>query len=392
MKFSKLLSKLGLKRKPKQVQQKETVNEQSKEPVKKQNLENQNIVNKSNLPKPKVKSSKYPQSTFELIKKYGNELEAQEVIVKRLTELDEVARGYALDSLMDHFEGDPKVIKLLDKYLNGLLEEEKIWTLRDFAFHHGDMESIRVLIGKHITTLSPENKYFLLTDLTVHHGADNDVQKLIVKYIDDLCNQHKYDILYCLSHLHGLNQNVQNLILSNLKDLSDSQIKEIFSGLIPNVAKNLIGKHIDSLSEKNRSILVKNASKDKKEELKEKPDKIDKFAKTNKLEKVEIMLLDLSNVKKTKNHLGEDSFKVNFNNPVKIYPYVNEKNDDTQIGDAFLTVRDNKIYATVTLCPQLRETTKKLNSKKFIYKPSGNLAIFKGEAQQMSVDFIYLVF
>ena len=340
----------------------------------------------------------YPESIFELIKRHGNEVEAQELIIEKLEELDEVARGYALDSLMDCFGEDTETISLLNKYLSKLPLEDKIWTLRDFAFHHGDMETIRKLIGGHISSLSEEDKYYILTDLTVHHGSDIDVQNLIVKHIDELNNQHKYDVLYCLSHLHGLNQNVQSLILSNLKDLTEAQIKEIFRGLVPNVANKVVSDHLDSLSEKNRDFLVKNASKNKENNMpKQKPkelkkEKLDKEQKQDKLEKVEIVLLDLSNVKKSKNYMGEEAFDIHFSNPVKIYPYVEEKNEDTQIGDAFLTVKDNKIYATVTLTPQLRYMVKKMSQRKPIYKPSGNLAIYKGEAKHMSVDFIYMVF
>lgn len=383
MKFSKLLLKLGIKQNLK-------VGDEPKELKKEEVKQHQEISNQE-----EIKEHKYPQSIFELIKKHGNEEEAQDVIIKRLKELDEVARGYALDSLMDCFGEDPKTINLLNKYLKSLTEDDKNWALRDFAFHHGDLHAIRELIGEHIPVLDSENKYYLLTDLAVHHGHDVDVQNLIVKHINELGNQHKYDILYCLSHLHGLNQNVQNLISSNLKDLTETQIKEIFRGLVPQIANKIVGNHLNSLSEKNRGTLIKNASETKEggdSRRRSKVSKKEKSKNNDELEKIEIVLLDLGGIKKSKNNLGEESFDVMFNNPVKIYPYVDEKNEDTQIGDAFLTVRDNKIYATVTLCPPLRKSMKNVSNMLPIYKPSGNLAIYKGGAKHMSVDFIYMVF
>jgi|GEM_PF-5299776 len=373
MKLLKLLSKLGLKSNPK---------------IKKPESQPQEDAAVQKDAKPKTK---YPVSIFELIKKHGNEPEAQNVIIKRLQEMDEAARGYALDSLIDNFGEDPKTIKLLDKYLKLLIEEDKIQALKDFAIHHGDIEQIISLIDKYIPEISENDKYCLLSDLTDHHGKNVNVQKLIVKHIKHVSVLHQYDVLLRLYHSHGLDREFpEKLTPSDLKNLTETQIKRIFS-LAPEVTEDLVGNHINSLSEKNRSILIKNASKDKEESMEKKKEKKVAKQQLNELEK-EVILLDLSNLKKVKNALGEETLEVNFQNPVKIYPYVYEKNEDTQIGDAFLTVKGNKIYATITLCPQLREIVENMPDRKPIYKPSGNLSIHKGEAKRMMVDFIYMVF
>ena len=65
--------------------------------------------------------------------------------------------------------------------------------------------------------------------------------------------------------------------MSNLKDLTEAQIKEIFRGLVPNVANKVVSDHLDSLSEKNRDFLVKNASKNKENNMpKQKPKELKK--------------------------------------------------------------------------------------------------------------------
>ena len=195
MKFSKLLLKLGLK---------STDKNQQEESSKKEVLKTQESLENSKSSEQFAKKE-YPESIFELIKRHGNEVEAQELIIEKLEELDEVARGYALDSLMDCFGEDTETISLLNKYLSKLPLEDKIWTLRDFAFHHGDMETIRKLIGGHISSLSEEDKYYI----TFMRFKTTDFD-----YIETIIKEIKQNMLLrlCNNYGHTLFKNYLNIL------------------------------------------------------------------------------------------------------------------------------------------------------------------------------------
>ncbi|NBO99767.1 MAG: hypothetical protein EBU90_06525 [Proteobacteria bacterium] len=149
--------------------------------------------------------------------------------------------------------------------------------------------------------------------------------------------------------------------------------------------------------------LTKTSKKEVVQERIELP-KAQKVSEVKKEERTEVLLMDLNGINFTSNlYEGKEAFKITYKNPVKIYPYMvgdnssDSMSDDSVVGDAEVYVKNNKVFANIKLEEPFAGLSKKISSKRVLYKPFGYINLLQKPSgnsvqEEISVDFIYVLF